>query len=703
MRAMRPDDIRRVVVVEELDIVGDGSFSVVVRRVIRNGVYESHLFVVDLVARARPRRLTDGRVRDTCPRVSPDGSTVAFIRSDPHDDDAPNRLCTVATRGGTVRELAPRGATPGFGTITEVAWSPDGTRLAFTAAVDPPISIVGERPPVGTRAARNPKLKAPTARRITATDWRWDETGHRDRWMHLFVLSTRPRATPRQVTTGGWGVSAITWHPDGRTVAFEADLGPEADLRPRSTIVGVDVDAGSRSRRSLPRVLLEGGGSVGRPAFSPNGRWLAAVGVLEPDPLDDVSPGLVLGRADGQSPPRSLAPDLDRPIGNWCDTDLHGWMVDGRYGPAWLDDATIVAAVTDRGRSLPERWTIDPATGAAVDVPEASDRSSTGPWADVTTHMLAVSPALADRPGTVAILGTLSGRAMDVMTVDPATPAAERRFRYHSTFGSRWQRAFVQPEMRRTEVAGPGGPIETWIASPPGAGDEPLATIVDVHGGPLGGWAPSPHIEVIQLVGAGYRVVLPNIRGGAGYGRQWIRQQLGDWGGADADDVHAAVDHAVALGVADPDRLGIMGLSYGGFMVNWMVGTTGRFAAAVSENGVTNQLSCWANSDCGPDYCRTSLLGDPFTPEGVEQLWRQSPLRHVAAVETPLLMLQAEADLRCPPQDNEQFFIALRHLGREVEYVLYPGEYHTYAANGRPDRRIDRMQRVLDWFDRHLV
>jgi dipeptidyl aminopeptidase/acylaminoacyl peptidase len=95
-------------------------------------------------------------------------------------------------------------------------------------------------------------------------------------------------------------------------------------------------------------------------------------------------------------------------------------------------------------------------------------------------------------------------------------------------------------------------------------------------------------------------------------------------------------------------------------------------------------------------------MGDPLTEEGVAKLWRQSPLRHVANVRTPLLMLQAEDDLRCPAADNEQFFVALRHLGREVEYVVYPESYHAFASNGRPDRRIDRMERVLEWFGRHL-
>ena len=131
---------------------------------------------------------------------------------------------------------------------------------------------------------------------------------------------------------------------------------------------------------------------------------------------------------------------------------------------------------------------------------------------------------------------------MDLYTTDGADPANPRR---RSTFGSAWQDRHPMPEMRRIEVPGPAGPIDTLVASPPGAGDKALPTVVDVHGGPLGAWAPAPHIEVILLVAAGYRVILPNIRGSATYGRDWIRPHLGDWGGVDAADVHAAVDHVV--------------------------------------------------------------------------------------------------------------------------------------------------------------
>jgi len=268
--------------------------------------------------------------------------------------------------------------------------------------------------------------------------------------------------------------------------------------------------------------------------------------------------------------------------------------------------------------------------------------------------------------------------------------------------GGRWAKGFEWPEMRELDVPGPGGPIHTWIASPAGAGTKPLPTIVDVHGGPLGAWAPAPHVEVVLLCARGYRVLLPNIRGSTSYGRDWIRPHLGHWGEVDAADVHAALDYAIALGLAHPDRLGVLGLSYGGFMVNWLVGTTDRFKAAVSVAGVSNQVSAWADGDAGVDFNRWALLGNPLDHEGMEKLWRQSPLSNVANVKTPLLMLQGEEDRRCKASDNIQLFTALRVLGRPVEFVLYPEESHVYFTAGRPDRRIDHMARLIDWFDRYL-
>ena len=683
-------------VVEELDLSTDGRLAVVVRRLIRGDRYLSHLHAIPLDAGrvGRARQLTSGVVRDVRPRLSPDGSRVAFVRSDPANEDEPSSIVLLELATGKQQVLRHRG----YGAVGEVAWSPDGHRLAFTAEVDPPRFLVGKVPPVDAARRRRSKSTAPDeptplARRITRIDWRWDGEGHVDRWSHLFVVDVRPAAAPRQVTSGDWGVTEITWSPDGRTLAFAADRRPDADLQPRTNIWAVSADA---TPDEAPREVMASGGLANHPAYSPDGRWLAAIGVLDPELLDDDSPTILVGPADGSAAPWALAPKLDRPIGNWADTDLNGWMVSGRAGPFWLGNDTVVATVTDRGRSHPFRFGIDPATGKGRNPPAAVARDTTGPWSDATSHTLSVGT-----DGTIAVLGTLGTRAMELMTLDEDATGAPR-WTTRSTLGSAWQRRYELADMRRVDAPGQGGPIETWIASPPGAGDAALPTVVDIHGGPLGAWAPAPHIEVSLLVARGYRVVLPNIRGSASYGRAWVRAQMSRWGDTDAADVHAALDHVIALGLADPDRLGALGLSYGGFMVNWLVGTTDRFRAAVSENGVTNQIATWANSDSGPEYVRAAQMGDPFTPEGVEQLWRQSPLRNVGAIRTPLLMFQAEADLRCPPQDNEQLFISLRYLRRTVEYVLYPDESHVYASSGRPDRRIDRMTRMLDWFDRYL-
>jgi dipeptidyl aminopeptidase/acylaminoacyl peptidase len=195
---------------------------------------------------------------------------------------------------------------------------------------------------------------------------------------------------------------------------------------------------------------------------------------------------------------------------------------------------------------------------------------------------------------------------------------------------------------------------------------------------------------------------MPNIRGSATFGRDWVQALSGTWGDVDAADALAVVDGLVDRGLADPKRLAVMGLSYGGFLTQGLIGVTDRFRAAVAENGVANQASAWANSYFGVHYNRRAGLGDPLSDEGMEQLWRSSPLRNAPNVHTPLLMLQSEEDRVCPPADNEQLFTALKVLGREVEYILYPEEHHEMKSSGRPDRRIDRLERIGAWFGRFL-
>lgn len=684
--------IRAQVVLDEHDHSPDGRFAIVVRRSVVADRYRSHLWLVPLTGRGSPIQLTSGPVRDTGPRISPDGSAVAFLRSpapvpgrrnrgtpdDRQDQVSRLRVLPLAADG------APAGAawavrTPRERSVGEVVWAPDGTRLAITLEVDPPRFLVGPEPKGDD---------APTARRITRLDWQWDEAGPLDRWSHVHVVDARREARPRQLTGGDWGASRLAWSPDGGSIAFVADRRPDADLLPRTSIWTIDAHAGDE-----PREVIALGGPVDKPAWSPDGRWIAAVAYVD-DALDDEMPTVVVAPSDGSEPAWSLAPDLDRPVGTWNDTDMHGWVASSRTTPAWVDDRTIVTVVTDRGRAKPWRFDVVAATGRPAGVP----RPLTDDAIDVYSLAATANPAV-PRDRRVSVVACVGSRPMDLVTVPLDAPTPPRR---RTTMGGRWSERVPWPEMREIEVPGAGGPIHTWIASPAGASDGPLPTIVDIHGGPLGAWAPAPSVEVVLLCSRGYRVVLPNIRGSTSYGGAWIRPHMGNWGGPDADDVHAALDHVIALGIADADRLGALGLSYGGFLVNWLMGTTDRFRAGVSVAGVTNQVSAWADGDSGVEFNRAALLGAPLNPEGVAKLWRQSPLANVANVRTPLLLLQGEADLRCMPEDNVQLFTALRVLGRTVEYVLYPEESHVYFTAGRPDRRIDHMTRMLDWFDRFV-
>jgi dipeptidyl aminopeptidase/acylaminoacyl peptidase len=229
-----------------------------------------------------------------------------------------------------------------------------------------------------------------------------------------------------------------------------------------------------------------------------------------------------------------------------------------------------------------------------------------------------------------------------------------------------------------------------------------LPLVVHFHGGPTGSFGPGSSLDAMLLTSAGYRVAMPNIRGSAGFGYDWADALNGRWGEADAEDALAVVDWLVSQGLADERRIGLYGLSYGGYLVQWLVGVSDRFAAAVAENGVANQISTWANSYFGVHYNRRLGVGDPLTREGMLKLWSSSPLANVARINTPLLILQAEDDRVCPASDNEQLFTALRALGRETEYILYPEEHHEFKVYGRPDRRIDRHERMLAWFARYL-
>ena len=223
--------------------------------------------------------------------------------------------------------------------------------------------------------------------------------------------------------------------------------------------------------------------------------------------------------------------------------------------------------------------------------------------------------------------------------------------------------------------------------------------MLEVHGGPHAAYGNAFFHEFQVLAGRGYAVLYLNPRGSHGYGDRFVQACIGDWGGDDYLDLMAGVDHALELGWADPKRVYVTGGSYGGFMTNWIVGHTDRFRAAVTQRSISNNISAFGTSDIGWHFWEAEHRATPW--ENAGKLVERSPLTYVKNVRTPLLILHAERDFRCPIEQAEQLFVALKMLGKEAVFVRYQDDNHDLTRGGKPRNRIDHCRRIVDWFDAH--
>jgi dipeptidyl aminopeptidase/acylaminoacyl peptidase len=634
--------VQAQVALGDLALSPDGSLVAYTRRTVHENAYRTHLWVVPIDGGAA-RQLTRGAVQDAAPSFAVDGRLL-FLRS--------HQVWAIDVDGGEAEQLTslPHGA-------SAFRIAPDGRRLALRGGAAETRFAVGE-------------LKdgeAPLARRIARVDWRLDGAGIVDRHEHLWLAPARPGGRARQHTRGDWSLGAFDWSPDGRQLVFSADRRPDADLLSAPSLHVVDARGGE------PRELASLPGLCRTPVWSPDGRHVAFRGVETEGVPEDAPVGVFVVAAAGGAPRQLAAPAGLSPMVTFG-SDLEDWELGEGVDLVWDGPDALLCPATERGTCSLWRFPLD---GQAERV------------ADDQPHLL----RYAARAGRIVTLACDAPESPEVVALMPRC----RRL----TRDGGWLARRAPVEQRELEIPGPGGPITTWILAPQGAGDARLPTVLSIHGGPTGTWSPLPWLPDVALAASGYRVLRPDPRGSDSYGSAWLGSIMGSWGGADADDCLAVCDWAVANGLADEDRLAVFGLSYGGFLTQWLIGRTERFRAAVAANGVANQVSCVANCDLGVPW--TFRLGWGQLPGSAETLWSQSPLANVDRIHTPLLMLQGEADLRCPPSDNEQLFVALRTLRRPVEYVLYPGESHLMQATGRPDRRIDMLERTLAWLAGHGV
>lgn len=237
-----------------------------------------------------------------------------------------------------------------------------------------------------------------------------------------------------------------------------------------------------------------------------------------------------------------------------------------------------------------------------------------------------------------------------------------------------------------------------YISNPGKA--RPLVTII--HGGPHLCYGSGFDLEVQLLLSHGFNVLLPNPRGSAGRGSEFRRMSVGEWGGMDYSDVMGFVDLVEKDPRVDESSLYLLGGSYGGFLVNWILTQTDRFKAVISERSISNLISKYGTSDVGFTVNRYEMAGADIFEESVKALIQRSPIFYANKVTTPVLLIHGENDKRCPIEQSEQFFIALRRLGKECEFIRFPEEGHSLAYSGRPDHRIQRMQAILGWLENHM-
>jgi dipeptidyl aminopeptidase/acylaminoacyl peptidase len=538
------------------------------------------------------------------------------------------------------------------GDVSAAEWSPDGRRLLLLAPSGELRFVVG-------------KPEDPVARRIRDLTWRMDGVGVRDRFMSVWIADVDD-GKARRLTSPTSEVTQACWSPDGSRVGFLADLRPESSVEEFPQVWSLAVGGGRpRSELALEGLALSA-------CWGTDGA-LAVLGIDLPGGPEWANVSLFVTRRGDRV---RLATDRDLTIWNTTVGDLVD--PDALAVPAlgWLDAGHVVALVTERGAARPYRFGLD---GTVERLADGEIVCST----------------LATAGGRVAVVATDRGRPGEVYAVEGDT------LRPLTRHGSRWMAPYRRDPERRTLVRRGAPDIDAWLV--PARGRRRQAPLVlQVHGGPQLSHGPTPWIEMLALADAGIHVLYANPRGSTGYGEAFAGAIDGAWGERDMADLLAVVDRAIADGFADPERIGVLGLSYGGFATNWLLAHhPERFAAAVSENPVTDALGMLANSDVGR-WLGRATTGADLPTRNLERWIEMSSFTRIHRTRTPLLLIQCEQDLRCPPGQSDIVFTILRSLGREVELVRYPDESHIGGWVGRPDRRVDRLERIVDWFTRQL-
>ena len=650
-RPLKLDDIPRLRDIRDPQLSPDGQTVAFVLSQIdaKEDKSSAHIWTVGYDGKGE-RQITSGQENESSPRFSPDGKYLSFTSSRKGPAKG-NQVWLLDRSGGEAVQL-----TDVKGRLQGYEWSPDSKRLALVIGdPDPEAEANAAAAEVGGK----PKPPKPIV--LDRYKFKQDGAGYltsgRKSYIYLFDIETKKLD---RLTTSKSDESSPSWSPDGSRIAFYSNHNADPDRDSDGQLYVADAKA-----NSAEKMLSTSANRVGRGRFewSPDGKWIA---LLEDDEKKwgayNMS-HLAVVAADGSAAPKRLptVEALDRGVSS------------PRFS---ADGKSILFTVTDNRSVYPAQ--VNLASGKV-------DRLLNPPI------VLSSWDSAANR----SIV--LSGNASKYTEVYAFENGSLRQITHQN------DALFSELDLGQTEEVGfkskDGTDVYGLLTYPVGyVKGTKVPMLLRIHGGPNGQDQPNFNFERQLFAANGYAVLNVNYRGSSGRGQKFSRAIFADWGHYEVEDLHAAVDHVVKMGVADPDRLGVGGWSYGGILTDYLIASDTRFKAATSGAGTAFTVSYYGTDHYISQY--DNEIGPPWNPKSWETYQKLSyPFLHADRIKTPTLFLCGEKDFNVPVAGSEQMYQALRSLGVETQLVIYPNENHGIQ---RPSYARDRYERYLAWYDKYL-
>ncbi|WP_227395797.1 S9 family peptidase [Jeotgalibacillus aurantiacus] len=617
--------------------------------------YVSNLFHFD-VESGESTQWTYGDKRVSSPRWSPDGKKIVFLSS----RSGKNELYVLSKSGGEARKL-----TDTDHGVSNPVWAPCGTKIAFNVSVKPGDSLKAEK----KDEKEDKKLKPYVA---DTMKYKADGAGLLDEKERQIAVLDLKTEEAELITEGENSYSLLDWSPEGEWLAYVTD----ADEKNKDFSFNNELYLHSLKNGEKQKVkTAEGYTGFGK--WSPDGSKFAYT--ASGRTYENATHSEIWVYDPSLKTSQCLTEGIDAPVGDYAVADIQQGA--GVPGLVWNDNNSFYFVLSDQGNVALYYGSLE---GEVYPALEGSHHvygfDVHGP-----TQQVAAAISTNTNPGDLHILHIPNGKNEKVTDVN------EKLLN---------EVEIVQPEDVQYESTD-GFTVKGWMMKPAGFEEgKKYPLILEIHGGPHAMYANTFFHEMQLLAARGYAVLYVNPRGSHGYGQTFVDAVRGDYGGGDYRDLMAAVDGALEqFDFIDQTRLGVTGGSYGGFMTNWITGQTDRFKAAVTQRCISNWISFYGVSDIGYYFSEWQIqadLGD------IDTLWKHSPLAYADNIKTPLLILHSEKDYRCPIEQAEQLYIALKRKEKTTRLVRFPESDHNLSRTGKPHLRLERLNHITGWFSEYL-